>query len=116
MDVVFVLKMREGSQNNSCDDAGNNVILCRHKGTRGGPLSKWDVMVHLKAVCFPGLPSPCLFVLAVDGTDGHSLWERSLSPDFHWAQCGLKKDTGRNWDCLVSHSDNFTAIDKHTGL
>ncbi|XP_060950344.1 protein FAM234A [Limanda limanda] len=62
-----------------------------------------------------GLPSPCVFVLAVDGTDGVSLWERPLHPEFHWAQCGLEEDTGRTWDCLLSHSDQITAVDKHTG-
>ena len=67
-------------------------------------------------VSFPGLPSPCVFVLAVDGTDGETLWERPLHPEFHWAQCGLEKDTGRPWDCLLSHSDQFTAVDKYSGL
>lgn len=62
-----------------------------------------------------GLPSPCLFVIAVDGTDGVTLWERPLKPEYHWAQCGLDKDTGRNWDCLLSHSDQLTAIDKDKG-
>lgn len=62
-----------------------------------------------------GLPSPCVFMLAVDGTDGENLWERPLHPEFHWAQCGLQKDKGRTWDCLLSHSDQITAIDKHTG-
>nr|XP_020462023.1 protein FAM234A [Monopterus albus]XP_020462024.1 protein FAM234A [Monopterus albus]XP_020462025.1 protein FAM234A [Monopterus albus] len=83
MDVLFVLRMKEGSQNNTCTDAG--------------------------------LPSPCMFVLAVDGTDGETLWERPLHPEFHWAQCGLDKGTQRNWDCLLSHSDQFTAIDKSSG-
>ncbi|XP_030019014.1 protein FAM234A [Sphaeramia orbicularis] len=62
-----------------------------------------------------GLPSPCLFLMAVDGTDGETLWERPLEAEFQWAQCGLEKDTGRNWDCLLSHSNQFTAIDKYTG-
>ncbi|KAI3365630.1 hypothetical protein L3Q82_010700, partial [Scortum barcoo] len=62
-----------------------------------------------------GLPTPCLFVVAVDGTDGETLWERPLNPEFHWAQCGLDKETSRTWDCLLSHSDQLTAIDKHTG-
>lgn len=83
MDVMFVLKNTEGSQNNTCANAG--------------------------------LPSPCVFVLAVDGTDGETLWERLLAPEFHWAQCGLDDETGRTWDCLLSHSDNLTAIDKYTG-
>ncbi|XP_026172124.1 protein FAM234A [Mastacembelus armatus] len=83
MDVLFVVRMREGSQNNTCADAG--------------------------------LPSPCVFVLAVDGTDGETLWERPVHPELLWAQCGLEKETGRNWDCLLSHSDHFTAIDKYSG-
>lgn len=62
-----------------------------------------------------GLQSPCIFVVAVDGTDGKSLWERPLEPEFNWAQCGLEKDTGRGWDCLVSHSDQLTALDKYKG-
>lgn len=62
-----------------------------------------------------GLQSPCVFVVAVDGTDGESLWERALEPEFHWAQCGLEKDSFRGWDCLVSHSDQLTALDKHKG-
>ncbi|XP_034427482.1 protein FAM234A isoform X2 [Hippoglossus hippoglossus] len=62
-----------------------------------------------------GLPSPCVFVLAVDGTDGETLWERPLHPEFHWAQCGLEENTGRTWDCLLSHSDQITAVDKHSG-
>lgn len=83
MDVLFVLKSREGSQNNSC--------------------------------VAEGLLSPCIFVLAVDGTHGESLWERPLEPEFHWAQCGLERDSGRDWDCLVSHSDQLTALDKFKG-
>ncbi|XP_019939001.1 protein FAM234A [Paralichthys olivaceus] len=83
LDVLFVLKTRECSVNNTCANAG--------------------------------LPSPCVFVLAVDGTDGETLWERPLHPEFHWAQCGLEKPTGRTWDCLLSHSDQITAVDKHSG-
>ncbi|XP_074518634.1 protein FAM234A [Halichoeres trimaculatus] len=83
MDVLFVLRSSEGSQNNTCAEAG--------------------------------LPSPCVFVLAVDGTDGESLWERPLAPEYHWAQCGLDKDTNRDWDCLLSHSDKLTAVDKNSG-
>ncbi|KAK0140696.1 Protein FAM234A [Merluccius polli] len=63
-----------------------------------------------------GLPSPCLFAMAVAGTDGETLWEQPLAPEFHWAQCGLggeKKYTG--WDCLLFHSDQLTALDKYTG-
>lgn len=62
-----------------------------------------------------GLPSPCVFVSAVDGTDGETLWERRLDPEYHWAQCGLDEGKSRKWDCLLSHSDQLTAIDKYTG-
>uniref|UniRef100_UPI0037E792CE protein FAM234A n=1 Tax=Semicossyphus pulcher TaxID=241346 RepID=UPI0037E792CE len=84
MDVLFVLKNTEGSQNNTCANAG--------------------------------LPSPCVYLLAVDGTHGESLWERPLAPEFHWAQCGLDQDTSRTWDCLLSHSDQLTAVDKYSGI
>lgn len=67
------------------------------------------------ALCFPGLPSPCVFMVALDGTDGATLWERPLQPDFHYAQCGLEKDSGRNWDCLLSHSNQLSALDKSSG-
>ncbi|KAM7381854.1 hypothetical protein PAMA_012623 [Pampus argenteus] len=83
MDVLFVRKDTEDSQNNTCGDAG--------------------------------LPSPCVFVLAVDGTDGKTLWERPLNPEFHWAQCGLNENTDRNWDCLLSHADQLSAIAKNSG-
>ncbi|XP_011602274.2 protein FAM234A [Takifugu rubripes] len=62
-----------------------------------------------------GLPSPCVFFIAVDGTDGNALWECPLDPEFHWAQCGLEEDANRNWGCLVAHSDKLSAIDKYTG-
>ncbi|KAM3592365.1 uncharacterized protein V6R79_017319 [Siganus canaliculatus] len=62
-----------------------------------------------------GLPSPCVFMVVVDGTDGETLWEHPLDPEFHWAQCGLQAEAKRDWDCLVSHSDQLTAIDKYTG-
>lgn len=62
-----------------------------------------------------GLESPCLFFIAVDGTDGRALWERPLSAEFHWAQCGLDQDASRKWDCLLAHSDQLSAIDKYTG-
>nr|XP_040032810.1 protein FAM234A isoform X1 [Gasterosteus aculeatus aculeatus]XP_040032811.1 protein FAM234A isoform X1 [Gasterosteus aculeatus aculeatus]XP_040032812.1 protein FAM234A isoform X1 [Gasterosteus aculeatus aculeatus] len=65
--------------------------------------------------CTAGLPSPCVFVLAVDGTDGETLWGRALDPEFHWAQCGLDAEKGRSWHCLLSHSDQLTAVDKYTG-
>ncbi|XP_029954176.1 protein FAM234A [Salarias fasciatus] len=83
MDVLFVLKGSEGTQNKSCAVAG--------------------------------LPSPCVFLSAVDGTDGETLWDSPLAADLHWAQCGLERDSGRSWDCLLSHSDQLTAVDKRKG-
>ncbi|XP_008301104.1 protein ITFG3 [Stegastes partitus] len=68
-----------------------------------------------KSCADAGLSAPCVFVLAVDGTDGETLWESPLEREFHWAQCGLTKETGRTWDCLLSHSDKLTAMDKHNG-
>ncbi|CAG5908629.1 unnamed protein product [Menidia menidia] len=68
-----------------------------------------------KSCADAGLPSPCVVMVAVDGTDGETLWERPLYPRFNWAQCGMDKDKGRAWHCLVSHADNITAIDKYTG-
>ncbi|KAJ0060172.1 hypothetical protein NL108_004019, partial [Boleophthalmus pectinirostris] len=91
MDVLFVIKSSEGSQNNTCAEICDNELR------------------------LSGLPSPCIFVFAVDGTDGETLWERPLEPELHWAQCGLEKGRSRSWDCLVSHSDKLTAIDKYKG-
>ncbi|KAM9774293.1 protein FAM234A isoform 1-T2 [Syngnathus typhle] len=62
-----------------------------------------------------GLPSPCVFMMAVDGTDGETLWVRPLDPDFHWAQCGLDTKTREEWDCLLFHSDRLSALDKSKG-
>lgn len=54
--------------------------------------------------------------MAVAGTDGETLWERPLAPEFHWAQCGLSgKKTYAGWDCLLFHNDQLTALDKYTG-
>ncbi|XP_056153196.1 protein FAM234A [Lampris incognitus] len=83
MDVIFVLKDKEGSQNNTCDSAD--------------------------------LPTPCVFVVALAGTDGQTLWERRLAPEYHWAQCSIDEGTDKDWGCLLSHSDQLTAIDKYTG-
>ncbi|KAM4524153.1 protein FAM234A isoform 1-T2 [Odontesthes bonariensis] len=68
-----------------------------------------------KSCADQGLSSPCVIMVAVDGTDGETLWERPLDPKFYWAQCGMDKDTERAWHCLLSHADNITAIDKYTG-
>lgn len=67
-------------------------------------------------VCVSGLSSPCLFLLAVDGTDGKPLWERPLSAEFDWVECGVGgvKGTGGNL-CVVAHANKLTAVDIHTG-
>lgn len=115
MDVLFVLRDTEGTLNNTCADAGVTFasviwyfVWARHLLD---VLCVWPAM-H---TCFSGLPSPCVFMLALDGTDGETLWERPLQPEFHWAQCGLEKDSGRNWDCLLSHSNQLSALDKSSG-
>lgn len=63
-----------------------------------------------------GLSSPCLFLLAVDGTGGQYLWERPLAAEFDWAECevGGVKGKGGNL-CVVAHADKLTAVDIHTG-
>lgn len=56
------------------------------------------------------LSPPCLVLMAVDGTDGKTLWTRPLAPEFHWVECGMKGTV-----CLVAHANNLTAIDKCNG-
>lgn len=68
---------------------------------------------HNKSCALYGLPSPCVFLVAVDGTDGDTLWEKALQPEFHWAKCGLDIATERY--CLLSLSHNITAIRKSNG-
>lgn len=63
-----------------------------------------------------GLPSPCVFVSAVAGTNGKTLWELPLAPDFHWAQCGLNGLGETDKGCLVAHADQLTAVDKYQGV
>lgn len=117
MDVLVVVRNNEGSKNNTCSGEGMRCLSV-FNFLRDRELNCFILYVCLiqrYCVFFPGLPSPCVFVLAVDGTDGVSLWERPLKPEFHWAQCGLDKDASRSWDCLVSHSDLLSAVDKYTG-
>ncbi|KAJ8399904.1 hypothetical protein AAFF_G00406340 [Aldrovandia affinis] len=61
------------------------------------------------------LPTPCVFVSAVAGTNGETLWERPLAPEFHWVQCGLAGLGEESAGCLLSHADQLTAINKHNG-
>ncbi|CAB1337900.1 unnamed protein product [Coregonus sp. 'balchen'] len=63
-----------------------------------------------------GLDTPCVFVSAVAGTNGETLWERPLAPEFHWAHCGLDGLGEMDRGCLLSHSNQLTAIDKYTGV
>ncbi|KAL2078533.1 hypothetical protein ACEWY4_026218 [Coilia grayii] len=62
-----------------------------------------------------GLSSPCVFVLAVDGTDGDSIWEQPLNSDLLWAQCGLGGVDEKNTSCLLAHTNTLTAISTQTG-
>ncbi|XP_051543377.1 protein FAM234A-like [Myxocyprinus asiaticus] len=61
------------------------------------------------------LSPPCLVLLAVDGTDGKTLWKRPLAAEFDWVECGVKGIGYKGTGCLVAHADNLTAIDKQTG-
>ncbi|XP_062848573.1 protein FAM234A [Trichomycterus rosablanca] len=63
-----------------------------------------------------GLSSPCLFVLAVDGTKGRTIWEQPLSAEFAWAQCDVGEVGDKRKICLVAHDDDkLTAINIYTG-
>ncbi|KAJ8364244.1 hypothetical protein SKAU_G00130750 [Synaphobranchus kaupii] len=61
------------------------------------------------------LPSPCMFMSAVAGTNGETLWERPLASEFHWAQCGLVGLGKEGGGCLLSHANQLTAINQHSG-
>ncbi|XP_076827054.1 protein FAM234A [Brachyhypopomus gauderio] len=63
-----------------------------------------------------GLPAPCLFLLAVDGTDGVTLWEQAVADEFVWAVCGMGGVGTKEKKCLVAHADNLTAINIQTGV
>ncbi|KAG7336445.1 hypothetical protein KOW79_001138 [Hemibagrus wyckioides] len=63
-----------------------------------------------------GLSSPCLFILAVDGTDGKLLWETPLVAEFDWAECGVGGAKGKEGNlCVVAHAGYLTTTDIHTG-
>ncbi|KAG5262359.1 hypothetical protein AALO_G00274320 [Alosa alosa] len=62
-----------------------------------------------------GLSSPCMFVLAVDGTDGEMIWECPLNFDLQWAQCGLDRVDEKSTECLLAHTNTLTFISTHDG-
>ncbi|XP_064178303.1 protein FAM234A [Anguilla rostrata] len=61
------------------------------------------------------LPTPCVFMSAVAGTNGETLWERPLAPEFHWAQCGLEGLGTVGAGCLLSHANQLTAVNHQSG-
>ncbi|RXN02019.1 Protein ITFG3 [Acipenser ruthenus] len=64
-----------------------------------------------------GFSSPCSFLVAVTGTNGSVLWERPLSQELLWVQCGIEKLGGLEAPgCLLFHSQNLTAIDSRSGV
>ncbi|XP_028818756.1 protein FAM234A [Denticeps clupeoides] len=63
-----------------------------------------------------GLPSPCLLLLVVDGTDGETIWERPLASDLTCAKCGLEGLDEQNKGCLLVHDTNITAINIYSGV
>lgn len=66
-------------------------------------------------VCFLDISPPCLVLMAVDGTDGKTLWKRPLAPEFDWVECGVKGIGWKGTGCLVAHANNLTAVDKRNG-
>lgn len=80
--------------------------------------SSWVISVELKCYCmgFTGLSSPCMFVLAVDGSDGETKWERPLNFDLQWAQCGFDGMGGKGAGCLLAHTNTLTAISIDKGM
>lgn len=64
-----------------------------------------------------GLSTPCAFIVAVSGTDGSTLWERPVTEDVHWMECGIEQLGGaQSPGCLVlGKSESLTAINSQTG-
>ncbi|NWV38576.1 F234A protein, partial [Grantiella picta] len=64
-----------------------------------------------------GLPSPCVFVAAVSGTNGSALWESPAAEDVQWLQCGIQElGTAEAPGCLVVGKPlSLTALDLQTG-
>ncbi|XP_019395599.1 PREDICTED: protein FAM234A [Crocodylus porosus] len=64
-----------------------------------------------------GLSTPCAFIVAVSGTDGSTLWERPVTEDVHWMECGIEQLGGaQSPGCLVlGKLESLTAINSQTG-
>ncbi|MBN3276845.1 F234A protein, partial [Polyodon spathula] len=63
-----------------------------------------------------GFSSPCSFLVAVTGTNGSVLWERTVSQELLWVQCGIEKLGGLEAaGCLLFHSQHLIAIDSRNG-
>ncbi|MBN3283353.1 F234A protein, partial [Polyodon spathula] len=91
-------------------DANNDKVMDVIFAFRGSSGS-------LNASCSDeGFSSPCSFLVAVTGTNGSVLWERALSQELLWAQCGIEKLGGLEAaGCLVFQSQLLTAIDSQSG-
>ncbi|XP_041073719.1 protein FAM234A isoform X1 [Polyodon spathula] len=92
-------------------DANNDKVMDVIFAFRGSSGS-------LNASCSDeGFSSPCSFLVAVTGTNGSVLWERALSQELLWAQCGIEKLGGLEAaGCLVFQSQLLTAIDSQSGV
>uniref|UniRef100_A0A452IXF5 FAM234A/B beta-propeller domain-containing protein n=1 Tax=Gopherus agassizii TaxID=38772 RepID=A0A452IXF5_9SAUR len=64
-----------------------------------------------------GLSAPCVFVTAVSGTNGSTLWERPVTEDLLWMECAIEQLGGaQSPGCLViGNPELLTAISPHTG-
>ncbi|NXE90798.1 F234A protein, partial [Menura novaehollandiae] len=64
-----------------------------------------------------GLPSPCVFVAAVSGTNGSVLWESPAAEDVQWLECGIQQlGMAEAPGCLVVGKPvSLTAVDLRTG-
>lgn len=110
LDVLFVLKATVGTTNTSCTNQSKE--LSGSYGPDTVRLMPWGT-AGADAASFAAIP--CVFMVAVAGTNGHTLWERPLVPPFHWAQCGLQGLGGTDSGCLVAHAHLLTAVNKNTG-
>ncbi|KAG8432859.1 hypothetical protein GDO86_017207 [Hymenochirus boettgeri] len=63
-----------------------------------------------------GFKSPCLFLIALSGTNGSALWTLPVSDNVQLAECGIENLGGVNSGCLIVGTPYFSlAIDSKTG-
>ncbi|XP_069503959.1 protein FAM234A isoform X2 [Ambystoma mexicanum] len=64
-----------------------------------------------------GLSPPCVFMAAVSGTNGTTLWERPVTEDVLLVECGIERLGGvATSGCMIIGTQQFlTALNFHTG-